>query len=203
MARTGAVSATNLGPDRRTSASPPLPFLVRNLVPAPAMCSGRSRFRDRSRRNPGPLAHVPRSIPTISRRGPVRIRGAINAYRRDQHLVDRRLARGCGGEWMIVFDGFAVIGQRGRARQSLLCRCALHRGADGADDRIVELVAALPEGRIVLVHTSESPVAGARVGARRRGGGRRRPPNLLPNPGPFRSPRERGTDTIGPRPRLW
>ena len=56
---------------------------------------------------------------------------------------------------MIVFDGFAVIGQRGRARQSLLCRYALHRGADGADDRIVELVAALPEGRIVLVYTSD------------------------------------------------
>ena len=65
------------------------------------------------------------------------------------------VARGCGGEWMIVFDGLDSLDEEAEAAGPLRVDYAPHRRADAADDRIVELVAALPEGRNVLVYTSD------------------------------------------------
>ena len=64
------------------------------------------------------------------------------------------LARGRGGTWTIVFDG---PGPRGMAPQE--CLSVIHTGhsaRDGADDRIVELVDAIPDRATVLVYTSDA-----------------------------------------------
>ena len=81
---------------------------------------------------------------------------------RDRSAAARRLiaeldpvARGCGGEWMIVFDGLPSLDEEAKSASPLCVDYALRRGANAADDRIVELVAALPEGRNVLVYTSD------------------------------------------------
>ena len=65
------------------------------------------------------------------------------------------LARGCGGVWTIVFDG---PGPRGMAlpRECLTVVHTGHCGRDGADDRIVELVGALPDRATALVYTSDA-----------------------------------------------
>ena len=81
---------------------------------------------------------------------------------RDRSGAARRLiaeldpvARRCGGEWMIVFDGLPSLDEEAEPASPLCVDYALRRGANAADDRIVELVAALPEGRNVLVYTSD------------------------------------------------
>ena len=56
---------------------------------------------------------------------------------------------------MIVFDGFAPLDEEAEPGGPFCVDYALHHGADTADDRIVELVATLPEGRNVLVYTSD------------------------------------------------
>ena len=64
------------------------------------------------------------------------------------------LARGRGGAWTIVFDGSRP---RGMAPQE--CLAVIHTGniaRDGADDRIVELVGAIPDRATALVYTSEA-----------------------------------------------
>ena len=64
------------------------------------------------------------------------------------------LARRCGGAWTIVFDG---SGPGGMAPQE--CLAVVHAGhgtRDGADDRIVELVGAIPDRATALVYTSDA-----------------------------------------------
>lgn len=65
------------------------------------------------------------------------------------------LALGHGGVWTIVFDG-----QAPRSMASCPeCLTVLHTGhgrRDGADDRIVELVRALPDRATSLVYTSDA-----------------------------------------------
>ena len=65
------------------------------------------------------------------------------------------LALGHGGVWTIVFDGQATPGMA----SSPECLTVLHTGharRDGADDRIVELVRALPDRTTSLVYTSDA-----------------------------------------------
>ena len=74
------------------------------------------------------------------------------------------LALGHGGVWTIVFDGRAPPGMA----PSRECLTVVHTGhgrRDGADDRIVELVDALPERATSLVYTSHAQLR-ARVHAR-------------------------------------
>ena len=65
------------------------------------------------------------------------------------------LARSRGGVWTIVFDG---PGPRDTApsRECLTVVHAGHGGRDSADDRIVELVGALPDRTTALVYTSDA-----------------------------------------------
>ena len=65
------------------------------------------------------------------------------------------LACGRGGVWTIVFDG---PGPRG-ADPPQKCLAVVHtghRGRDGADDCIVEMVGALPNRAAALVYTSDA-----------------------------------------------
>ena len=65
------------------------------------------------------------------------------------------LARVRGGVWTIVFDG---RGPRGMPPQRE-CLTVIHTGhgdRDGADDCIVNLVAALPDSATALVYTSDA-----------------------------------------------
>ena len=74
-----------------------------------------------------------------------------------------QLARRSGGAWTIVFDGPAPPGMA--SPHELLA--VVHAGParrDGADDRIVELVEALPDPVAALVYTSDSALR-ARVRA--------------------------------------
>ena len=64
------------------------------------------------------------------------------------------LARSRGGAWTIVFDG---AGPRGMAQHEYLSVIHAGHGArDGADDRIVELVGAIPDRATALVYTSDA-----------------------------------------------
>ena len=81
---------------------------------------------------------------------------------RDRSAAARRLireleplARNCSGRWMIVFDGLSALGREANPETPLGVDCVLRRGPDAADDRIVELVAALPQGTEALVYTSD------------------------------------------------
>ena len=65
------------------------------------------------------------------------------------------LARGRGGVWTIVFDGREPPGMV-PPRECLAVVHTGHGGRDGADDRIVELVAALPSRTAALVYTSDA-----------------------------------------------
>ena len=65
------------------------------------------------------------------------------------------LARSAGGEWTIVFDGPAPPGFVS-SHESLTVAHAGHGGRNGADDRIVELVGALPDPDAALVYTSDA-----------------------------------------------
>ena len=82
------------------------------------------------------------------------------------------LARSHGGAWTVVFDGRGTPGMA--APQD--CLSVVHTGhgrRDGADDRIVELVGALPDPVGALVYTSDAKLRarlhtlGARVSGAR------------------------------------
>lgn len=73
------------------------------------------------------------------------------------------LARNQGGAWTIVFDGPGPPDMAPPPE----CLAVVHSGhgrRDGADDRIVELVEALPDPATALVYTSDSALR-ARVHA--------------------------------------
>ncbi len=63
------------------------------------------------------------------------------------------LARGPGA-WTVVFDGAPPDGAS-RLVSGLSVEYAERHGADAADDRIVELLGALPSGVDALVYTSD------------------------------------------------
>lgn len=94
----------------------------------------------------------------------------------DRAAAQRRLiadieaaARGSGREWTVVFDGAPPSRVRGEASASpggargeesvspggVRVEYARRKGANAADDRIVELLAALPEGADAVVYTSD------------------------------------------------
>lgn len=66
-----------------------------------------------------------------------------------------QLVRNCGGAWTIVFDGPAPRNHAPNHEYITVDHVA-HGGRDGADDRIVELLEALPNRRSVLVYTSDA-----------------------------------------------
>ena len=72
------------------------------------------------------------------------------------------LAHGSEGAWTIVFDGPGPPGMP--SPQSLTVVHTGHRRRDGADDRIVELIGALPDPATALVYTSDAALR-ARVHA--------------------------------------
>ena len=84
-------------------------------------------------------------------RDPLRHAGAARRIAAEIAL----LARSRGGVWTIVFDG---PGPRDTApsRECLTVVHAGHGGRDSADDRIVELVGALPDRTTALVYTSDA-----------------------------------------------
>ena len=65
------------------------------------------------------------------------------------------LALGRGGVWTIVFDGQVPSGML-PSRESLTVVHTAHGRRDGADDRIEELVDALPDRATSLVYTSDA-----------------------------------------------
>ena len=88
---------------------------------------------------------------------------------RDRAAAQRRLiadleaaARDSGREWTVVFDGAPPGDSSSRVGESASASAggvrvehARRKGADAADDRIVELLAALPEGTDIVVYTSD------------------------------------------------
>ena len=73
------------------------------------------------------------------------------------------LARSSGASWTVVFDGPEPPGMLSPHE----CLAVVHTGharRDGADDRIVELVGALPDPATTLVYTSDAALR-ARVRA--------------------------------------
>lgn len=95
---------------------------------------------------------------------------------RDRSAAQRRLiadieaaARGSGREWTVVFDGAPPSRVRGEESASpegargeesaspggVRVEYARRKGANAADDRIVELLTALPEGADAVVYTSD------------------------------------------------
>ena len=65
------------------------------------------------------------------------------------------LARDSEAAWTIVFDGAGPPGMA-PPRECLTVVHTGHRRRNGADDRIVELVDALPDRKAVLVYTSDA-----------------------------------------------
>ena len=61
-----------------------------------------------------------------------------------------------GGAWTIVFDGPGPPGMAASPHELLAVVYAGPARRDGADDRIVELVEALPDPAAALVYTSDS-----------------------------------------------
>ena len=72
------------------------------------------------------------------------------------------VARRLGGTWTVVFDGAEPPLMPTQERVSVVHTG--HGRRDGADDRIVELVGALPDPAMALVYTSDSELR-ARVRA--------------------------------------
>ena len=64
------------------------------------------------------------------------------------------LVRSLGGAWTVVFDGPEPPGMPPQGCVSVIHTS--HGRRDGADDRIVELVAALPDPETALVYTSDA-----------------------------------------------
>ena len=83
------------------------------------------------------------------------------AHRLVDELVP--LARGTGGAWTVVFDGPGTPGLVS-PHECLTVVHTEHRRRDGADDRIVELVRALPDPAAAVVYTSDATLR-ARVHA--------------------------------------
>lgn len=54
-----------------------------------------------------------------------------------------------------MFDGFPSVGEEAEKQDAVTVEYALRQDADAADNRIVELIAALPERTDVLVYTSD------------------------------------------------
>ena len=110
---------------------------------------------------------------------------------RDRDAAQRRLiadleaaARGSGREWTLVFDGAPPSRVRGNASapteeeagaspDGVRVEHAKRKGANAADDRIVELLEALPEGTGAVVYTSDRGLRerAAALGARVEGAG--------------------------------
>ena len=110
---------------------------------------------------------------------------------RDRDAAQRRLvadleaaARGSGREWTLVFDGAPPSRARGNVSappeeeagaspDGVRVEYAKRKGANAADDRIVELIEALPEGTDAVVYTSDSGLRerAAALGARVEGAG--------------------------------
>ena len=81
---------------------------------------------------------------------------------RDRSAAVRRLiaelkpvARGCASKWTIVFDGFPSVSEEAEKEDVVTVEYALRRDADAADNRIVDLIAGLPERTDTLVYTSD------------------------------------------------
>lgn len=81
---------------------------------------------------------------------------------RDRAAAARRLteqvgalARASGGAWTVVFDGAPAGRAAPPEADGVRVEYARRGGADAADDRIVELLAELPEGAEALVYTSD------------------------------------------------
>ena len=128
---------------------------------------------------------------------------------RDRPAAQLRLADDVGAaaqaskrEWTVVFDGAPPIPEPPPASpERVRVEYADRKGANAADDRIVELLAALPEGSDAVVYTSDRRLRerAAALGARVEGAGallrrtaaeagpKRRPnrdsASLHPNPG--------------------
>ena len=64
------------------------------------------------------------------------------------------VARSLGGTWTVVFDGAQPPVMLPQERVSVVHTG--HGRRDGADDRIVELVGALPDPAMALVYTSDA-----------------------------------------------
>ena len=64
------------------------------------------------------------------------------------------VARSLGGTWTVVFDGAEPSLMPPQERVSVVHTG--HGRRDGADDRIVELVSALPDPAMALVYTSDA-----------------------------------------------
>ena len=110
---------------------------------------------------------------------------------RDRDAAQRRLiadleaaARGSGREWTLVFDGAPLSRVRGNASapteeeagaspDGVRVEHAKRKGVNAADDRIVELLEALPEGTDAVVYTSDRGLRerAAALGARVEGAG--------------------------------
>lgn len=81
---------------------------------------------------------------------------------RDRAAAQRRVvaelgaaARSSGRRWTVVFDGAPPGGGAPAPPEGVRVEYARRKGADAADDRIVELLAALPEGTDAVVYTSD------------------------------------------------
>lgn len=81
---------------------------------------------------------------------------------RDRPAAQRRVvagleaaARSSGRRWTVVFDGAPPGDGAPAAPEGVRVEYARRKGADAADDRIVELLAALPEGTDAVVYTSD------------------------------------------------
>ena len=81
---------------------------------------------------------------------------------RDRPAAQRRVvaglgaaARSSGRRWTVVFDGAPPRGEAPASPEGVRVEYARRKGADAADDRIVELLAALPEGTDAVVYTSD------------------------------------------------
>lgn len=81
---------------------------------------------------------------------------------RDRAAAQRRVvaelgaaARSSERRWTVVFDGAPPGGGAPAPPEGVHVEYARRKGADAADDRIVELLAALPEGTDAVVYTSD------------------------------------------------
>lgn len=99
---------------------------------------------------------------------------------RDRAAAQRRLvadlgaaARGSGREWTVVFDGAPPREGALASPDGVRVEHAKRKGANAADDRIVELLEAMPEGTDAVVYTSDRGLRerAAALGARVEGAG--------------------------------
>ena len=100
----------------------------------------------------------------------------LDGWWRDRAAAQQRLiadieaaARGSWREWTVVFDGAppsrargeesaspeGARGEESASPEGVRVEYARRKGANAADDRIVELLAALPDGTDAVVYTSD------------------------------------------------